>query len=130
MAEELSVEVDEDKEEEPEENPSSGQQGKEYRPKTDSDKAMAMMFVHSCKLSCANTRAIIIYFGISSSNKLADFQEAHWKDTLTQWQKWYQCPNGMERVMVLLPPQQDRIHCAVWACRHFWHLGWPQVAHA
>ena len=114
--------MDEDKEEEPEGDPSSGQQVKEYRPKTDSSKAMARMFVCFCQLSRANARAIIVYFGISSSNK------ACWKDTFTQWQKWHPCPNGTERGMVLLPKQQDHIQCATWACSHFWHLGWLQVA--
>ncbi len=28
--------------------------------------------------------------------------------------------------MVLLLPQQDRIRCAAWVCRHFIRLRWPQ----
>ena len=27
--------------------------------------------------------------------------------------------------MVLLPPQQERIRCAAWACRHYILLNWP-----
>ena len=121
-----SDEMDED--EEPEEDPSTGQHGKEYRPKTDTGKAMAKMFVRFCQLSRANARAIVVFFGVSSSNKLADFLEEHWKDTFAQWQKRHPCPDGTERAMVLSPPQQDRIRCAAWACRHLRRLGWPQAA--
>lgn len=96
--------MEEDNEEDPEEDPSSGQWAKEYRPKTDSGKAMENMFIHFCQLSCTNARTIVVYFGISSSNKLDDFQEAHWKDTFTQWQKRHPCHNGADRERVLLPP--------------------------
>ena len=72
-----SDEMDEDEDEEPKEDPSTGQQGKEYHPKTNNGKAMAKMFVSFCQLSRANARAIVVFFGVSSSNKLADFQEAH-----------------------------------------------------
>ena len=41
-----SDEMDEDDDEDPEEDPSTGQHGKEYRPKTDSVKTMTKMFVH------------------------------------------------------------------------------------
>jgi hypothetical protein len=105
-------EMDEDEDKDPKEDPVTGQQGKEYRPKMESGKVMAKMFVRFCQLSRANARAIVVYYGVSSPSRKVDFLESHWKDTFTQWQKRHPYPNRMERAMVLSPPQQDRIQCA------------------
>ena len=74
--------MDEGNEEDPNEDPTTRQQGKEYLPRTETGKAMAKMFVSFCQLSHANTRAIVFYNGVSGLKKLAGFQESHWKDTL------------------------------------------------
>ena len=97
--------TEEDDNKDPAVDPTTGQHGKEYYPRTENGKAMAKMFVRFCQILHANARA----FGISSLAKLADFQESHWKDTFTQLQKRHPCPNGTERAMVLSPPQQDGI---------------------
>ena len=81
-------------------------------PRTEGGKAMAKMLWKFCRLTKADANAIIVYFRVYSENRLAEFQEAHWKDTFTQWQKRHTCPDGTERAMVLLLPQQDRIQFA------------------
>jgi hypothetical protein len=65
------------------------------------------------------------YFGVYSEGRLAEFLHDHWKDTFTQWQKRHPNRDGTERAMVLSPPQQDRIKCAAWACRHRRRVPWP-----
>ena len=117
--------MDEDPEEDEQEDPSDGQAGRTYTPRTEGGKAMAKMLRKFCRLTKADANAIVVYFGVYSENRLAEFQEAHWKDTFAQWQKRHTCPDGTERAMVLSPPQQDRIRCAAWACRHKRRLGWP-----
>ena len=76
--------MDKDDEEDPTEDPTTGQQGKDYLPRTENGKAIAEMFVRFCQLLQANARVIAVYFGVSSLTKLANFQESHWKDTFTQ----------------------------------------------
>ena len=53
--------------------------------------AKARMFVRFCRLTKTNAHDIIIYYSVSSLNKLADFQEGLWKNTFTQWEKWHMC---------------------------------------
>jgi hypothetical protein len=79
---------------------------------------MAKMFTHFYILLQRDANAIVVYFGVSSQSKLADFQHKHWNDTFTHWQKCHLNRDGTEHAMVLSPPLQDRITCAAWACRH------------
>ena len=81
------------------------------------------MFCRFCDLAKLDANAIVVYIGIYSVTCLGAFHQDHWKDTFAQWQKCH--PNGTERAMVLPPPQQDRIRCAAWACRHYLRLKWP-----
>lgn len=53
-----------------------GQEGKKCTPKT--TKGMEMDF---CCLSKSNNNTIVVYFGMSTMDKLADFWEKHWTDT-------------------------------------------------
>ena len=107
------------------EDPDNAGTGKFYRPQTPRGKNMAKMFRHFCDLPKRDANAIVVYFGVYSVARLAAFQQDHWKDTFAQWQKRHPNQDGTERAMVLPPPQQDRIRCAVWACRHFLPLKWP-----
>ena len=119
---------EEDPKESGEEDPVSGQTGKEYVSKTKEGKEMARMLVSFCHLSKSSANTIVVYFGVSTMDKLADFREEHWKDTFVQWQKCHTCPDGLEQVLVLSPPQQDRIRCVAWACRYHHQIFWPPGA--
>lgn len=88
--------MEEDPEEEEPEDPSEGQAGWTYKAKTEGGKAMAKMLRKFCQLTKANANAIVVYFSIYGENRLAKFQESHWKDTFTQWQKRHTCPDGRE----------------------------------
>ena len=92
--------MDEDHEEDEQEDPSDGQVGKTYTPRTEGGKAVAKMLRRFCRLAKADANAIIVYFGVYSENRPVEFQEAHWKDTFAQWKKWHTCPDGTERAMV------------------------------
>lgn len=111
--------------EEEAEDPDNAGKGKFYKPQTPRGKAMAKMFRRFCDLPKRDANAIVVYFGVYSAVRLAAFHQDHWKDTFTQWQKRHPNRDGSERAMVLPPPQQDRIRCAAWACRHFLRLRWP-----
>ena len=69
---------EEDSKESKEEDPVSGQTGKEYVPKTEKGKEMARMLVSFCRLSKSSANTIVVYFGVSMMDKLADFHEEHW----------------------------------------------------
>ena len=86
---------------------------------------MAKMFCRFCNLAVKDANAIVVYFGVYSVAHLGAFYQDHWKDTFAQWQKRHPNQDGTERTMVLPPPQQDRIHCAAWACHHYLWLQWP-----
>ena len=68
---------DDNKEEDPkesgEEDPVNGQTGKEYTPKTKKGKEMARMFISFCRLSKSSANTIVVYFGVSTMDKLTDF---------------------------------------------------------
>jgi len=66
-----------DMEEDPE-DPSDRQAGRTYMPRTEGGKAMAKMLRKFCRLTKADKMAFVIYFGVYSENRLAEFQEAHW----------------------------------------------------
>lgn len=119
------MDVDPNKEEP--EDPSDRQAGKTYKARTEGGKAMAKMLRNLCRLTKADAHAIVVYFGVYGENRLAEFQESHWKDTFAQWQKRQMCPDGKERAMVLSPPQQDCIQYAAWACQQKQWLGWLQT---
>ena len=76
---------------------------------------MTKMFVNFCPLSSSSAKATVVYFGVSTKDKLVDFCEEQWKDMFDQWQKCHTCPDGREHAITLAPPQQDRIWCAAWA---------------
>ena len=117
-------EMDEDDKGEPE-DPDNAGTGKFYSPQTSRGKNMAKMFRRFCDLPKRDANAIVVYFGVYSAARLAAFQQDHWKDTFAQWQKRHPNRDGTERAMVLPPPQQDRIRCAAWVCRHYIRLRWP-----
>ena len=75
---------EEDPKESGEEDPVSGQTGKEYTPRTEKGKEMARMFVSFCRLSKSSANTIVVYFGVSMMDKPADFCKEHWKDMLVQ----------------------------------------------
>ncbi len=118
---------EEDSKESKEEDPVSGQTGKEYVPKTKKGKEIARMFMNFCRLSKSSANTIVVYFGVSTMDKLADFPEEHWKDTFVQWQKHHICPNGLERALVLSLLPEDRIRCVAWACHYPHQISWPLV---
>ena len=118
-------EMEEDDEADQPEDPERAGTGKYYKPQTPNGKAMAKMFHRFCDLAKRDANAIVVYFGVYSVARLAAFQEDHWKDTFTQWQKRHPNRDGTERAIVLPPPQQDRIRCAAWACHHSVRLRWP-----
>ncbi len=109
----------EDADKDPVEDPENAGTGKYYVPQTPKGKEMAKMFRRFCDLPAKDAGAIVVYFGVSNVERLAAFKQDHWKDTFSQWQKRHPNRDGSERVMVLSPPQQDRIRCAAWACHHF-----------
>ena len=112
-------------EDEQPEDPDSDGTGKFYKPQTPHGKAMVKMFRCFCDLAKRDASAIVVYFGIYSVARLSAFNQDHWKDTFAQWQKCHPNQDGTERAMVLPPPQQDRTHCAAWACCHYLRLQWP-----
>ncbi len=77
----------EDMDGDPVEDPENAGTGKYYVPQTPKGKAMAKMFCRFCDLPAKDANAIVVYFGICTVEHLAAFQEDHWKDTFTQWQK-------------------------------------------
>ena len=99
--------------------------GKFYKAQTPNRKQMVKMFRRYCDLTDHDTNAIIMYFGVYSKARLAEFLHGHWKDTFTQWQKRNPNRDGTEWAIVLSPPQQDRIRCPAWACHHRHHIPWP-----
>jgi hypothetical protein len=109
------------------EDPDNAGTGKFYKPQTPNGKAMAKMFHRFCDLTKRDANAIVVYFGVYSVARLATFQQDHWKDTFTQWQKCHPNQDCTEHAMVLPLPQQDHIHCAAWACHHYLRLWlqWP-----
>ena len=74
----------------------NGQTGKEYTLKTEQGKEMARMLVSFCCLSNSSDNTIVVYFDVSTIDKLADFYKEHWKNMFVQWQKHRICPNGLE----------------------------------
>ena len=109
------------------EDPEHAGTGKFYKAQTPNGKAMVKMFRRFCDLSDQDANAIVVYFGVYCEKRLAEFSHDHWKDTFTQWQKRHPNRDGTERAMVLSPPQQDRIKCAAWACRHRRRVPWPKA---
>jgi hypothetical protein len=112
--------------ENPVEDPENVGTGKHYEPQTPNGKAMAKMSRPFCDLLAMDMNTIVVYFGVYNIKCLAAFQQDHWKDTFTQWQKRHPNRDGSEQAMVLSLPQQDRNRCATWACHHFVQLQWPQ----
>jgi hypothetical protein len=82
------------------------------------------MFCRFFNLPKRDANAIVVYFGVYSIVCIAAFGQDRWKDIFAQWQKRHPNCEGTEQVMVLPPPQQDRIRCAVWVCPHFLWLRW------
>ena len=76
--------MDEDTNKEEPEDSSIGQLRKTYKARTELGKAMVKMQRHFCQLLKANANAIVVYFGTYGKNKLANFQQMHWKDTFSQ----------------------------------------------
>ena len=74
---------------------------------------MAEIFVHFCNLLQRNANAIVVYFGVLSKKKCANFQHDHLTDTFTQWQKHHPSRNGTEGVLVLLlsNARLQSVHC-------------------
>ena len=72
---------DEDSKESGEEDPMNSQTGKDYTPKTVKGKEMASMHDSFCRHPKSTTVTIVVYFGVSTINVLADFHEEHWKET-------------------------------------------------
>ena len=91
--------------------PCERSEGEEICPKK-KGKEMARMCVNFCHLSKSSANTIVVYFGVSTMDKLADFCEEYWKDTFIHWQKCHTCLNELEWALVLSLPQQDRIWCA------------------
>ena len=89
---------------------------------------MVRIFTSFCCLSKSSANTIVVYFGVSTMNKLANFHEDHGRDTFVHWQKCHTCPSSLEQVLVLSPPQQDRIWCAAWACHYYHQIFWPPGA--
>ena len=79
--------MEEDNEADQPDDPERVGTSKYYKPQTPNGKTMVKMFHHFCDLAQRDANAIVIYFGIYSVARLATFQEDHWKDTFTQWQK-------------------------------------------
>jgi hypothetical protein len=86
----------EDADEDPVEDPENVGTGKYYEPQTPNGKAMAKMFRWFCNLPAKDANTIVVYFGVYSVELLAAFQQDHWKDTFTQWQKQYLNRDGSE----------------------------------
>ena len=61
--------------------------GKFYKAQTRNGKAMVKMFRRFYDLTDHNASTIVVYFGVYSKGRLAEFLHDHWKDTFTQWQK-------------------------------------------
>jgi hypothetical protein len=69
------------------EDPENAGTGKFYKAQTPNGKAMVKMFRRFCDLTDRDASAIVVYFGVYSERRLAEFLHDHWKDTFTQWQK-------------------------------------------
>jgi hypothetical protein len=70
--------------------------GKFYKPHTPRSKGMAKMFRQFCDLTKQDAKAIVVYFDVYSTARLATFQQDHWKDTFAQWQKCHANQDGTE----------------------------------
>jgi len=69
------------------EDPVNAGTGKFYKAQTRNGKAMVKMFRRFYDLTDHNASTIVVYFGVYSKGRLAEFLHDHWKDTFTQWQK-------------------------------------------
>ena len=87
--------MDVDPNEEEPEDLSNRQAGKTYRARPEGGKAMTKMLRRFCQLMKAEAHVIVVYFVVYGENRLAKFQESHWKDTFAQWQKWHVCPDSV-----------------------------------
>jgi hypothetical protein len=87
------------------EDPKQAGMGKFYKAQTPNWIKMVKMFKRFCDLTDCDADMIVVYFGIYSEARLADFLHDHWKDTFTQWQKRHPNQDGTEQLMVLSPPQ-------------------------
>ena len=48
---------------------------------------MVKMLRKLCDLNDRDANSIVMYFGIYSEGRIAEFLHGHWKDMFTQWQK-------------------------------------------
>jgi hypothetical protein len=62
---------------------------------------MVKMFSKFCELTNWDASAIIVYFGVYSKGKLAEFLHEHLTDTFVQWQKYHPHRDRTEMAMVL-----------------------------
>jgi hypothetical protein len=88
------------------EDPENAGNGKFYRAQTPNGKKMVKMFRRFCDLTDRDANVIVMYFGVYSKARLAEFLHDHWKDTFTQWQKRHPNRDGTEWAMVLSPPSR------------------------
>lgn len=63
------------------EDPLEGQDGRDYVPRATKGKQMAQMLINFCGLSKLNANAIVVYFSVSTMEKLVEFHEEHWPAT-------------------------------------------------
>jgi hypothetical protein len=84
-------------------DPEQAGTGKFYKAQTPNVKKMVKMFERFCNLTDHDANMIVMYFGIYSEARLAEFLHDHWKDTFTQSQKRHPNQEGTERAMVLSP---------------------------
>ena len=66
------------------EDPENAGTGKFYKAQTPNGKAMVKRFKRFCDLTDCDASAIVVYFGVYSEGRLAEFLHDHWKDTFTQ----------------------------------------------
>jgi len=67
--------------------------GKFYKAQTPNGKEMVKMFKKLCDLNDRDVNVIVVYFGIYSEGRLAEFLHK-WKDTFIQWQKHHPNQDG------------------------------------
>ena len=78
------------------EDPIDNHTEKDHTPSTVKKKEIARMLISFCHLPKPSANAIVVHFGMSRMNKLADFYEEQWKDKFVWWQKFPSCPNGLD----------------------------------
>lgn len=93
-------------------DPIDAQDGRDNTPKTTRRKEITKMLLSFCHLTKSSANAIVVYFGVSKMDKLADIHEEHWKDMFVRWQNCHTWSDSMEHAIISL--HHNKTGSCVW----------------